>query len=141
RLMIVDEEHEPSYKQEESPRYNGRDVAVYRALLNNAVCVLGSATPSLESLYNVERGKYAVDRILSRVDNRQLPRLHLVDMRREALQGKGPSPISRMLAEKLMDRFEKKEQSILFLNRRGFSTSMLCPDCGYVAQCGHCSIP
>ncbi|MFP4070104.1 MAG: primosomal protein N' [Opitutales bacterium] len=141
RLMIVDEEHEPSYKQEESPRYHGRDVAVYRALINRAVCVLGSATPSLESLYNVERGKYAVDRILNRVDDRQLPRLHLVDMRREALSGKGPTPISRMLADKLVDRFEKKEQSILFLNRRGYSTSMLCPDCGFVAECAHCSIP
>lgn len=141
QLMIVDEEHEPSYKQEESPRYHGRDVAVYRALLNKAVCVLGSATPSLESLYNVERGKYAVDRILNRVDDRQLPKIHLVDMRREALQGKGPSPISRILADKLIDRFEKKEQSILFLNRRGFSTSMMCPDCGYVASCDHCSIP
>ena len=141
KLMIVDEEHEPSYKQEESPRYNGRDVAVYRALINKSVCVLGSATPSLESLYNVERGKYAVDRILNRVDHRQLPKIHLVDMRREALQGKGASPISRTLADKLVDRFEKKEQSILFLNRRGFSTSILCPDCGYVAACEHCSIP
>lgn len=141
KLMIVDEEHEPSYKQEESPRYHGRDVAVYRAHINNAVCVLGSATPSLESLYNVERGKYKVDHILNRVDNRQLPKIHLVDMRREGHSGKGPSPISQMLADKLIDRFEKKEQSILFLNRRGFSTSMLCPDCGYVAACDHCSIP
>jgi primosomal protein N' (replication factor Y) len=141
KLMIVDEEHEPSYKQEDSPRYHGRDVAVYRALLNQSVCVLGSATPSLESLYNVERGKYAVDRILNRVDDRQLPKIHLVDMRREDLQGKGASPISRTLADMLVDRFEKKEQSILFLNRRGFSTSMLCPDCGYVATCEHCSIP
>jgi len=141
RLMIVDEEHEPSYKQEESPRYHGRDVAVYRALINRAVCVLGSATPSLESLYNVERGKYAVDRILKRVDDRQLPRLHLVDMRREGQTGKGPAAISQMLADKMIDRFEKREQSILFLNRRGYSTSMLCPDCGHVAQCAHCSIP
>ncbi|MDP4880229.1 MAG: primosomal protein N', partial [Opitutales bacterium] len=141
RLMIVDEEHEPSYKQEESPRYHGRDVAVYRAHISKAVCVLGSATPSLESLYNVERGKYAVDRILNRVDNRQLPKIHLVDMRREGHTGKGPSPISQMLADKLIDRFEKKEQSILFLNRRGFSTSMMCPGCGYVASCDHCSIP
>ena len=87
KLMIVDEEHEPSYKQEESPRYNGRDVAVYRAHINKSVCVLGSATPSLESLYNVERGKYAVDRILNRVDHRQLPKIHLVDMRREGAYG------------------------------------------------------
>ncbi len=141
RLLIVDEEHEPAYKQEEAPRYHGRDVAVYRARLNQAVCLLGSATPSLESLYNVERGKYAVDRILRRVDDRQLPRIHLVDMRREHLQGKGPSILSRLLVEKLADRLEKREQSILFLNRRGFSTSMLCPDCGYVATCDHCSIP
>jgi primosomal protein N' (replication factor Y) (superfamily II helicase) len=141
KLIIVDEEHEPSYKQAESPRYNGRDVAVYRAFLNRAVCVLGSATPSLESLYNVEKGKYAVDRILKRVDNRQLPRIHVVDMCREGTPEKAASPISRMLVDKLIDRFEKKEQSILFLNRRGFSTSMLCPDCGYVAGCEHCSIP
>ena len=141
KLVIVDEEHEPSYKQEESPRYHGRDVAVYRALINQAVCILGSATPSLESLYNVEREKYGVDRILHRVDDRQLPKIHLVDMRRENLQGKGATPISRTLADKLIDRFEKKEQSILFLNRRGFSTSILCPDCGYVASCEHCSTP
>lgn len=141
RLMIVDEEHEPSYKQEEAPRYHGRDVAVYRAMINQAVCVLGSATPSLESLYNIERGKYGVDRILNRVDNRQLPKIHLVDMRRESLSGKGASPISRTLADKLIDRFEKKEQSILFINRRGFSTSVMCPDCGYVASCEHCSTP
>jgi primosomal protein N' (replication factor Y) len=141
QLMIVDEEHEPSYKQEESPRYNGRDVAVYRAFLNKAVCVLGSATPSLESLYNVERGKYAVDRILNRVDNRELPKIHVVDMCRETSPEKAASPISRLLADKLRDRYEKQEQSILFLNRRGFSTSMMCPDCGYVAGCDHCSIP
>ena len=141
RLVIVDEEHEPSYKQEEPPRYHGRDVAVYRARLNNAVCVLGSATPSLESLHNVERGKYAVDRLLRRVDDRQLPKLHVVDMRREGVRDKGPTPISRTLADKLVDRFEKREQSILFLNRRGFSTSLLCTDCGHVGECGHCSIP
>ncbi|MFO8026924.1 MAG: primosomal protein N', partial [Opitutales bacterium] len=141
KLLIVDEEHEPSYKQEDSPRYHGRDVAVYRAMINRAICVLGSATPSLESLYNVERGKYGVDRILNRVDERQLPKIHLIDMRREDLQGKGASPVSRALADKLIDRFEKREQSILFLNRRGFSTSILCPDCGYVAGCEHCSTP
>jgi primosomal protein N' (replication factor Y) len=141
KLIIVDEEHEPSYKQEESPRYNGRDVAVYRAFLNDAVCVLGSATPSLESLYNVEKGKYAIDRMLRRVDNRELPKIHVVDMCREGTPEKPAQLISRMLKDKLIDRFEKKEQSILFLNRRGFSTSLLCPDCGYVAGCKHCSIP
>ena len=141
KLIIVDEEHEPAYKQEESPRYNGRDVAVYRAFLNDAVCILGSATPSLESLHNVEKGKYAIDRMFRRVDNRELPKIHVVDMCREGTPEKPELLISKMLKEKLMDRYEKKEQSILFLNRRGFSTSLLCPDCGYVAGCKHCSIP
>lgn len=141
KLIIVDEEHEPSYKQDTSPRYNGRDVAVYRAWINQSLCVLGSATPSLESLYNVERGKYGMDRMFHRVDNRQLPKIHLVDMRRESIQRKGTSAISGILADKLIDRFEKKEQSILFLNRRGFSTSMQCPNCGFVATCEHCSVP
>lgn len=141
QLIIVDEEHEPAYKQEESPRYNGRDIAVYRAFLSNAVCVLGSATPSLESLYNVEKGKYTLNRMFKRVDNRELPKVHVVDMCREGAPGKPESLISQMLMEKLIARFEKKEQSILFLNRRGFSTSLLCPDCGYVAGCKHCSIP
>ncbi len=141
KLVIVDEEHEPAYKQEDSPRYNGRDIAVYRAFLNDAVCVLGSATPSLESLYNVEKGKYMLNRMLKRVDDRELPKIHVIDMCRESAPEKPESLISKMLAEKLIDRFEKKEQSILFLNRRGFSTSLLCPDCGYVAGCEHCSIP
>lgn len=142
QLVIVDEEHEPSYKQEDNPRYHGRDMAVYRAFLNKALCIVGSATPSLETLYNVERGKYGVDRMLKRVDHCELPKIHLVDMRREGLTGRSKgSPISSLLAEKLVDRFEKREQSILFLNRRGFSTSLLCPECGYVAECEHCSIP
>ena len=141
KLIIVDEEHEPSYKQEDSPHYNGRDVAVYRSFINQAVCILGSATPSLESLYNVERGKYAIDRMFKRIDNRQLPQIHVVDMCREGTPEKPAQLISQMLLGKLIDRFDKKEQSILFLNRRGFSTSMLCPDCGYVIGCPHCSIP
>jgi len=141
KLIIVDEEHEPAYKQEESPRYNGRDVAVYRALLNHAMCLLGSATPSLESLYNVEKGKYKLDRMLRRVDDRELPKIHVIDMCRERTPEKPGLCVSQMLADKLLDRYQKKEQSILFLNRRGFSTSLLCPDCGYIANCLHCSIP
>lgn len=141
RLLIVDEEHEPAYKQDEAPRYNGRDVAVYRARLSEAVCVLASATPSLESLHNVAQGKYAIDRILKRVDDRSLPRIHVVDMRREHATNKAVGPISSFLADHLRDRFEKKEQSILFINRRGFATSLLCPDCGHVPHCDHCSIP
>ena len=103
--------------------------------------MLGSATPSLESLYNVEKGKYALDCMFRRVDNRELPKIHVVDMRREGTPEKPEQLISKMLKDKLIDRYEKKEQSILFLNRRGFSTSLLCPDCGYVAGCAHCSIP
>ncbi|HCR37324.1 MAG TPA: primosomal protein N', partial [Opitutae bacterium] len=137
KLIIVDEEHEPAYKQEESPRYHGRDVAVYRAMLNDAVCVLGSATPSLESLYNTQVKNYQLNKLTKRVDDRTLPTFHVVDMKHE--MGKGHVPLSRALVEKLRDRFEKKEQSILFLNRRGFSASLLCPSCGFVACCNRCS--
>jgi primosomal protein N' (replication factor Y) len=136
RLVIVDEEHEPAYKQEEVPRYHGRDVAVYRAMITGSLCVLGSATPSLESLHNVDRGKYALDRLTKRVDDRQLPLMHVVDMRRE----KGPAVFSRLLLEKLEARLEKGEQAILFLNRRGYDASLHCPDCGFVAVCDYCDI-
>lgn len=140
-LIIVDEEHEPAYKQEDAPRYHGRDLAVYRAYINGAVCVLGSATPSLETFYNASKGKYALHRMHKRIDNRELPRIHIVDMRREVSIGKTSGPISRMLADKIIDRFEKKEQSILFLNRRGFASNFLCEKCGHVVHCEHCSIP
>lgn len=136
RLIVVDEEHEPSYKQEEVPRYHGRDVAVYRAMLNDAVCVLGSATPSMESLHNGKTGKYQVSRLHRRIDDRQLPLMHVVDMRRE----KGGRVFSGLLADKMQERFDRKEQTILFLNRRGHDSSLNCPDCGYVALCDYCSI-
>ena len=140
RLIIVDEEHEPAYKQEETPRYHGRDAAVYRSLLCKAVCVLGSATPSLESLYNVEQGKYRVNKLTHRVDNRQLPTMHVVDLRREAPKALENGTLSSFLAEKLLERFERREQSILFLNRRGYARSVICPECGYVAECRECSL-
>ena len=140
RLVVVDEEHEPAYKQDESPRYHGRDVAVYRAMLNEAVCVLGSATPSLETLHNVERKKYAKSSLTKRIDGRELPLIHLVDMRRESLKEKTTPILSQPLVEALRQRYADREQSILFLNRRGFNTTMLCPDCGYVEQCKDCSI-
>lgn len=140
-LIIVDEEHEPAYKQEDSPRYHGRDVAVYRAYINNAVCILGSATPSLETFYNTSLGKYNLHKMYNRVDNRELPKVHIVDMRKEGKMGDGAGPISSMLANKMLDRFEKKEQTILFLNRRGFASNFICQDCGHVATCEHCSIP
>lgn len=140
KLVVVDEEHEPSYKQAESPRYHGRDVAVYRAMLNQAVCVLGSATPSLESLYNVERGRYRLNAMRKRVDDRKLPRVQLVDMKVEMLRTKTPTAISRELLEKLRDRLENKEQAILFLNRRGYSSSLQCPECGYIAMSPETSV-
>jgi len=140
RLVIVDEEHEPAYKQEETPRYNGRDVAIMRAFGKKIFCILGSATPSLETLYNVRESKYGIVRLTKRVDDRQMPLLHIVDLRRARASGKGGGIFSPLLREKMMDRLEKGEQTILFLNRRGYSTTALCPSCGYVAECPHCSV-
>ena len=139
-LIVVDEEHEPAFKQDEVPRYHGRDVAVYRAFLNNAVCILGSATPSLESLYNVSVKKYQINRLTKRIDDRKLPMVHVVDMRQEIISQRSSVSISRLLVDKMRDRLEKREQTILFINRRGYSTSMLCPECGFVALCSHCSV-
>jgi len=140
KLIIVDEEHEPSYKQEENPRYHGRDVAVYRAKLNEAVCLLGSATPSMESIHNVNTGKYSKSMLTKRIDGRELPLVHLVDMRKETKREKAPPILSQPLVEALRERYYNREQSILFLNRRGFNTTMMCPDCGDVQQCKDCSI-
>ncbi len=140
KLIIIDEEHEPAYKQEENPRYHGRDVAVYRAMLNQAMCLLGSATPSLETLHNVEIKKYTKSLLSNRVDGRELPLVHLIDMRKEAQREKNIPILSQPLVEALRQRYYDREQSILFLNRRGFNTTMLCPDCGEVQQCKDCSI-
>ena len=140
RLIIVDEEHESAYKQEDTPRYHARDVAVVRAKLTASTCILGSATPSLETINNVEKGKYAMSRLFKRVDNRELPLIHLVDMRREAEKTKSLPILSQQLIEALRDRLANREQSILFLNRRGFNTTMLCPECGHVEGCEDCSI-
>jgi len=140
-LVIVDEEHEPAFKQDETPRYHGRDVAVYRSFLENVVCVLGSATPSLESYRNVKRGKYKLDTLTKRIDDRELPMMHVVDMRIEMMRTRKPVTISNLLAEKLRDRWEKGEQSILFINRRGYNSTMLCTECGHVEECEHCSVP
>ena len=140
-LVIVDEEHEPAFKQDETPRYHGRDVAIYRGFLSKSLCILGSATPSLETYRNAINGKYAVDRLTKRVDERSLPLMHIVDMRQEMLRTRKPTQLSRILVDKLRERFERKEQSILFLNRRGFSASMLCQECGHVEVCDRCSVP
>jgi|UniRef100_UPI00404B54B5 primosomal protein N' (replication factor Y) (superfamily II helicase) len=140
KLIVVDEEHEPAYKQDETPRYHGRDVAVYRAKLNEAHCLLGSATPSLESYHNALNGKYVLQTLKLRVDNRKLPFIDVVDMRIEVMRSRGLTTLSQRLANAMQDRFEKREQTILFINRRGYSSSMLCTDCGHVEECEHCSI-
>jgi primosomal protein N' (replication factor Y) len=139
-LIIVDEEHEHSYKQEESPRYHARDVAVVRGQFENAVVVLGSATPSMESFHNAKRGKYELLELTTRVDDQKMPVVRVVDMRAENRKQKGLPIFSTQLKEAITQRLERKEQTILFLNRRGYSTSLQCPDCGYVAECPNCSV-
>ncbi len=140
-LIIVDEEHEPSYKQEEAPRYHARDVAVVRGKREGATVVLGSATPSMESYHNAKRGRYQLLEMPSRADHKQMPLVRVQDMRTEKSKGdQGPPIFSQRLKEAIRNRLEQGEQTILFLNRRGFATSMQCPDCGFVAECPNCSL-
>lgn len=139
-LIIVDEEHEHSYKQEETPRYHARDVAVVRGQMEDAVVVLGSATPSMESFYNVQRGKYALLELTIRADEKKMPIVRVVDMRQEARKEKGVPIFSVQLKEAITQRLERREQTMLFLNRRGYSSSLQCPQCGYVAECPNCSV-
>jgi len=137
-LIVVDEEHENTYKQEETPRYHGRDIAVLRAQMEGCACLLGSATPSLESFHNAQLGKYELLRLTQRVDDKKMPFIRIMDMRMESKK-KG-SILSERLITAVHDRLAKKEQTILFLNRRGFSTSLLCEKCGYVCECPNCSV-
>ena len=140
-LIVVDEEHEPSYKQEDMPRYHARDVAVMRGYLEGVPVVLGSATPSLESWMNVRRGKYQLATLSHRADHRSFPRVRVVDMRLKRPEDKKKYHVlSHDLTEAMRDRIEKGEQTILFLNRRGFSSSLICKKCGHVAQCDSCSV-
>jgi primosomal protein N' (replication factor Y) len=139
-LIIVDEEHEHTYKQEEAPRYHARDVAIVRGQREGATVVLGSATPSLESFYNCRKGKYALLELPERADDKKMPLVRVVDMRQAVRRGKGPPIFSPQLKEAITQRLERKEQVILFLNRRGYSTSLQCPQCGYVAGCPNCSV-
>jgi len=140
RLIVVDEEHEPAYKQDETPRYHGRDTAVVRAKLAGAVCLLGSATPSLESFANVQAGKYRLERLTRRVDDKRMPDIQVVDMRIEVTRSRGLVTLSRLLVDHMHQRFARKEQIILFINRRGYSSSMQCRKCGHVEECPHCSV-
>ncbi|PZR74208.1 MAG: primosomal protein N', partial [Chthoniobacterales bacterium] len=137
-LLVVDEEHETSYKQEEAPRYHARDVAVVRAKIENCVVLLGSATPSLESYYNALTKKYELTALTQRVDNNQMPLIRVIDLRQER---RGERAIlSEKLRTAISDRLAKREQTILFLNRRGFSTSLLCSNCGKARDCPNCSV-
>jgi primosomal protein N' (replication factor Y) len=139
-LIVVDEEHEHSYKQEEAPRYHARDVAVLRGQRAGAVVVLGSATPSLESYYNAQHGKYALLELPHRADEKRMPLVRVLDLRQEVRGDKGPPILSPRLREAILERLERREQVMLFLNRRGYATSLQCPRCGYVAECPNCSV-
>jgi primosomal protein N' (replication factor Y) len=139
-LIIVDEEHEQTYKQEETPRYHARDVAIMRGQMESAVVLLGSATPSLESYYNSKKGKYTLLELPARVDDQKMPRVRVVDMRQAASKEKGNLIFAPQLKEAIHQRIERKEQTILFLNRRGWATALQCPLCGYVAPCPNCSV-
>jgi primosomal protein N' (replication factor Y) (superfamily II helicase) len=139
-LILVDEEHDSSYKQEETPRYHGRDVAVMRAKFNEAVVVLGSATPSLESWANSERGRYKRIEMLTRVMSRPLPVVELVDMRTEFKETGKEEIFSRQLIAETQATLDRNEQVIILLNRRGFSSTVLCRSCGEKIECENCAI-
>jgi len=139
-LIVVDEEHDSSYKQEETPRYHARDVAVMRGKLSGAAVILGSATPSLESFHNAQKGKYQLIELRERVEQRPLPEVELVDLRLEYQQTGEEHIFSRRLMEEVSDRLARKEQAIILLNRRGYSAVVLCRTCGETIQCKNCAI-
>ncbi|CUU10884.1 replication restart DNA helicase PriA [Candidatus Kryptobacter tengchongensis] len=140
-LIVVDEEQESSYKQFDlPPRYNARDVAIMRGRINNAVVILGSATPSLESYYNAKLGKYHLLVLPERVDNAKLPKIEVVDMIKERKEHANKTSISTLLTQKIDERISRGEGIIIFQNRRGYSTYIECQDCGYVEMCDNCSV-
>ncbi len=139
-LVIVDEEHDGSYKQQETPRYHGRDVALVRAKEAGAVAVLGSATPSVETRFNADQGKYKLLRLPERIARRPMPEVRIVDMRAEFLDTKKQATFSRTLLEEMGRRLANGEQTMLLLNRRGFSSFMVCRACGERLQCANCSV-
>ena len=139
-LIIVDEEHDSSYKQEETPRYHARDIAVMRAKMANATVILGSATPSLESYFNAKKNKYALVELPDRVEQRPLPQVEIIDMRQEFQETGQEQVISRKLAAEIKDRFDRREQVMVLLNRRGYSPVVLCRACGKTLECQNCAI-
>jgi primosomal protein N' (replication factor Y) len=137
KIIIIDEEHDQSYKEHERmPLYNARDVAVMRGKFENTVVVLGSATPQLESYYNAGIGKYTLLTLKERIDNKSLPHIEMIDLRQE-----NKKFISPKLETKIGETLRSKEQMIIFLNRRGFAPNLICPFCGFVAQCPYCGLP
>ncbi|MGP7817561.1 primosomal protein N' [Niallia sp. 01092] len=138
-IIIIDEEHEMTYKQEENPRYHAKDVAIKRGETYHCPVILGSATPSLESFARAQKGVFSLLTLKKRMNNNPLPAVQIVDMREELRAG-NRSMFSSVLLEKLKDRIEKKQQTVLFLNKRGHSSFVMCRDCGYVVKCPHCDI-
>ena len=138
-LIVIDEEHEPSYKSENSPRYHARETAVQRSILEHAKVVMGSATPSMEAYSQAMRGNYGLVRLNARYGSRPMPQVSVVDLREELKAG-NRSVLSRELREKMKARFEKKEQVMLFLNRRGYAGFVSCRSCGHVMKCPHCDV-
>lgn len=139
-LIIVDEEQDSSYKQEETPRYHARDVAVMRAKFSDAVVVLGSATPSLESYFNAKKNRYTLVEMPDRVERRPLPEVELIDMRQEFQETGNEQVISRKLIEEIRLRLQRNEQAMVLLNRRGYSPVVLCRTCGKKLECTNCAI-
>lgn len=138
-LIVIDEEHEPTYKSEQIPRFHARETAIERAKLEHASVVLGSATPSLEAFYRAEQGEYEMLTLRERSQKQTLPQVHTVDLREELKAG-NRSIISEKLHELIEDRLEKRQQTILFINRRGYAGFISCRSCGYVAKCPHCDV-
>jgi len=142
KLIIVDEEHDASYKQDDRMRYNARDLAIMKASLNRATVIAGSATPAVQTYFNMTKGKYKYLVLPSRVEDRPLPKVEIVDMKLEA-EGNRQTPsrvLCRALKEAIADTLEKKQQTLLFLNRRGSSTFTFCFDCGHVFKCLNCAV-
>ncbi|KRL89665.1 primosomal protein N' [Lactobacillus kalixensis] len=138
-VIIIDEEHESSYKQDTNPRYHARDVAIWRSKYNHCPLVLGSATPSLGSRARAQKGVYTLLRLTKRVNNKNLPQVNLIDLKHVEFAG-GQFDLSVELTQAIKDRLERKEQVILMLNRRGFANFMLCRECGYVMKCPNCDL-
>ena len=138
-LVILDEEHEPTYKQDDTPRYHARDVACARARLTRATVILGSATPSIESFYHAEKGRLRLVRLPERIMGRQLPAVEIIDMRGQFARRGGP--LSDRMQRALQQAVERDEQAMLLLNRRGFARTSQCKTCGAVERCGRCAVP